>query len=384
MQTFFRLKDLHKNSIIVLNTFFGAYGMRKFTIKNYKSIVDLTLDIGRMNIFIGENGSGKTNILEAFAFAGLGMKNYLHNEIYPNRGINVTSSKLMINNFKGIKSPNNIHFVMDSIELSLCHDGSPWNNWKVLKKTYEYSPIKEFVVFLPELKNLRKIQTSCWSNYSPLISKGEMDLRYIFETQPELLKSLLMYLQKYFNWVSDLKFEYLSYEGTKLYIKDIHIEPYLDQSQLPESVLRVIFYYLVMHLKSMPKMFAFDNIDIGLNPKLCRHLIKDLCDFSKTQDKQIFITISNPGILDGINLGDDEQRIFIVSREDDIGYTQVRQLSAKNKPCSSIIGTLNRILLDGKMYSKQDVLNNFEQSDEPLKLSEAFLRGYIGGLPKTF
>jgi AAA15 family ATPase/GTPase len=38
-------------------------------IENYKSIQNLTLDVGRVNVLIGENGCGKSNILEAITFA---------------------------------------------------------------------------------------------------------------------------------------------------------------------------------------------------------------------------------------------------------------------------------------------------------------------------
>lgn len=37
------------------------------SIKNYKSILDLTVELGRVNVFIGANGVGKSNILEAVA-----------------------------------------------------------------------------------------------------------------------------------------------------------------------------------------------------------------------------------------------------------------------------------------------------------------------------
>jgi AAA15 family ATPase/GTPase len=43
--------------------------IRELTIKNYKSILDHTMELGRINVFIGENGCGKTNILEALAMA---------------------------------------------------------------------------------------------------------------------------------------------------------------------------------------------------------------------------------------------------------------------------------------------------------------------------
>src|ERR1035437_3437851 len=41
----------------------------KIRIQNFKSVVDTTIELGRVNIIIGENGCGKTNVLEAISFA---------------------------------------------------------------------------------------------------------------------------------------------------------------------------------------------------------------------------------------------------------------------------------------------------------------------------
>jgi len=57
--------------------------------------------------------------------------------------------------------------------------------------------------------------------------------------------------------------------------------------------------------------------------------------------------------LDGLNLNDDEQRLFVVYRNDD-GKTQIKRIRLK------------------------------PESDENLKLSEMWMRGYLGGLPKNF
>lgn len=41
--------------------------LKRIRIKNFKSIKDIDLELGRINIFIGEPNTGKTNILEAFS-----------------------------------------------------------------------------------------------------------------------------------------------------------------------------------------------------------------------------------------------------------------------------------------------------------------------------
>ncbi|MGO8675572.1 MAG: AAA family ATPase [Limisphaerales bacterium] len=40
--------------------------IRKFTIESFKSIESAQVDLGNVNVFIGANGSGKSNLLEGF------------------------------------------------------------------------------------------------------------------------------------------------------------------------------------------------------------------------------------------------------------------------------------------------------------------------------
>jgi|GEM_PF-635727 len=47
-----------------------AATLSKVTIRNYKSLRDVSFDCRRINLFIGEPDSGKSNLLEAMAFAG--------------------------------------------------------------------------------------------------------------------------------------------------------------------------------------------------------------------------------------------------------------------------------------------------------------------------
>ena len=117
------------------------------------------------------------------------------------------------------------------------------------------------------------------------------------------------------------------------------------------------FYYSIFVCLSViiPLNFLLYNIDVSLNPRLGRRLVQELVQLAKKYERQVIFTTHNPAILDGLDLEDDEQRLFVISRNQ-LGYTKARRILSP-KP------------LEGQ---------------EPVRLSEAFLRGYIGGLPKNF
>ena len=70
--------------------------IKEIAIKNFKSIVDLKLPLGRFNLFIGANGSGKSNILEAIAFGAAASSDKLDFEYFANRGIRVVEPRFML------------------------------------------------------------------------------------------------------------------------------------------------------------------------------------------------------------------------------------------------------------------------------------------------
>src|SRR5271155_5421200 len=78
--------------------------IKSFSIKNYKSILDHTIELGRINVFIGENGCGKTNILEAMAMAAAALTDRLSVEELFNRGMRVAKPSIMRSSFPGVRS----------------------------------------------------------------------------------------------------------------------------------------------------------------------------------------------------------------------------------------------------------------------------------------
>jgi len=75
--------------------------LRTLTIKNFKSIVDLTLELGRFNVFIGENGCGKSNILGAVGMAAASAAGRTSAEDLFLRAVRVAKPSMMVNAFRG-------------------------------------------------------------------------------------------------------------------------------------------------------------------------------------------------------------------------------------------------------------------------------------------
>jgi predicted ATPase len=86
---------------------------------------------------------------------------------------------------------------------------------------------------------------------------------------------------------------------------------------------------------------------------MCRELTRALAALAVERGKQALVTTHNPAILDGLNLHDDNQRLFVVYRNDE-GHTKVRRVRMK------------------------------PDTEPKMKLSELWLRGHLGALPQGF
>jgi predicted ATPase len=87
--------------------------IRSVRIHNYKSILDHTLELGRVNVFIGENGCGKTNLLEAIAMASASVAGKLDAEELYSKGVRIAKPSTTFSSFVGMKQKLRIELVFD-------------------------------------------------------------------------------------------------------------------------------------------------------------------------------------------------------------------------------------------------------------------------------
>lgn len=109
--------------------------IKNIKILRFKSIKELSLDLGRVNIFVGSNGAGKSNILEAIGLGSAALQRGLGDSDLIKKGIRLTPVELMKAAFKSDK-------VAASFEISLKFTGDVEYRCNLLSR--ENDPLLRF------------------------------------------------------------------------------------------------------------------------------------------------------------------------------------------------------------------------------------------------
>lgn len=370
------------------------------TIENFKSVLNVSLPLGRFNLLIGANGCGKSNILEGIAIGAAASSDKLDYEYFGNRGIRVVEPRFMlpafedtvanliqicVTNNEGYETVLDIRYdknakparwvndnEFDMEEDALSGDINQTSNKEdkddVLKfvvrgnKLFAIptnADLNTFLIYSLEETRLRRADDS--NRTYPMGRHGEGLFAYLKDLSQrqegidffnEIKENL-----KVLDWFDDMQVPsgQLSMEFN-LKLKDSYLAETIntfDQRSTNEGFLYLLFYLTLVISDETPKFFAIENIDTAFNPKLCREVVRRLIELARKHDKQIIATTHNPAVLDGLDLHDEEQKLMVVQRSVD-GYTKVR------------------------------TLNNKDIVKSDLPLSQLWLRGFIGGLPNNF
>jgi predicted ATPase len=103
--------------------------------------------------------------------------------------------------------------------------------------------------------------------------------------------------------------------------------PFLSAYEVSEGCLYILFAAALCLSQHSPKLFAVDNLDQALNPRLITRLTERLVHWLRAgdADRQLLFTAHNPAVLDGLDLEDDDVRLFAVERNTS-GHTCVRRI----------------------------------------------------------
>jgi hypothetical protein len=302
--------------------------MSSITIENFRAIRHLRLDIGQVTALVGENGCGKTSILEAIVLGST-----TGDQDLSQRGVRGICWR---SHLKGAGLP----------DVSVQMDTGPAR----LAVARE-----QFCIYSPDAEVIRGSGRGLFQT-GPFGLRGEGLLSYFHLLSVARPLESVGGLLAMFDWVEHAETCIDEDGACLLRVEDRYAEEgaWVWQDEISDGLLLGLFYVVLMSSPDTPAFFAIDNFGAGMNPHLARVLAKYLVGLAKAHGKCVLLTTHNPAVLDGINLHDSEQRVFVISRDDETGET----------------GAL-RILPPKPVGDRP-----------PMRMSEAFMRGYIGGLPK--
>lgn len=384
--------------------------LRKLSISRFKTIKSEQLEFGRVNLFIGGNGSGKSNILEAIGLASACFDRGLGDSDLGRKGIRLTPPELMKSSFKGDELPKTLELaaefdgsvtyrcqlqssvrdpllrffsekseVASSVIFGRSQAGAraagishperlekSRGMWDQIKATYENIPeevgevfaeFARYVIYSPQTDFLRGRQSGR-VDVPPIGLHGEglttavraILARWRKEKQAQTPSFKLMdsCLNLAFlpGWASQFgtsarrkaltSRDLIQAQTQSVYFLDRFMRD--DRNQLSaydssEGTLFLLFGAIVLSAPDAPKIFALDNVDNALNPRLTRKLVEQIIRVTKREwgdtgeigARQVFLTSHNPTALDAFDLFDDEQRVFVTFRNSK-GHTKVNRI----------------------------------------------------------
>src|SRR5436305_9728569 len=81
----------------------------RLTVKSFKSLESVTVELGQVNVFIGANGSGKSNLLEAIGVLSAAADGKVNDQTLLQRGVRPGLPRLYKSAFPG-PQPRHIFF----------------------------------------------------------------------------------------------------------------------------------------------------------------------------------------------------------------------------------------------------------------------------------
>jgi len=370
--------------------------LREIHIKGFKSIVDQTIAFGRVNCFIGANGTGKSNVLEAIGVLSAAAAGRVDDEAIIRRGVRAGLPRVFKTSFSGIPIPPHIHLEATgepdaTFRVSLLNPlDAPEPAWS-FKTEFLASGATEIVTRGPRGKKALNLDETAglaalkrvdlepgdpasmllkalqgYAIYSPNtpamratvpdpqmrapvglvgggLAEGFAALKRTLDE--EGLDDVLGLI----DWVGDVSVtEAAGNLLSPAVSRAKHVLKFADRFMAPsrntltaydasEGALYVLFAAILCLSPSSPAFFAIDNLDSALNPRLVTRLVTRLADWLRlaNPDRQLLFTAHNPSVLDGLDLDDDEVRLFAVERNSD-GHTVVRRIEV-----SESLRTLN-------------------------------------------
>ena len=390
--------------------------LKKIAVRNFKSLYDVSFEPGRVNVFIGANGSGKSSVLEAIGVLSAAMTDRVNTVSLQRKGVRLSTSALYKSRFLTITRESKTVDFSVGWELS-GHDYEYTNHmtvpgdddsWKYFAESVtcdgtpvygrsnrssaplnnkigyftisealsanEYTRAAKYIgdygIYQPDTLTLRgtvadPVQINPIGLNGGRLAEAMQDLLHEEDGDAMFGSMYMEDMLELIDWASGFRVskpkksilnpgvpttqEIIEFRDK--YLKDTASFTGYDAS---EGALYVLFMLsLAMHDKA-PKMFAIDSFDHAMNPRLAKKVTEIFSKKIIEENKTVFMTTHNPLVLDGLDLSNDEIRLFTTERTRQ-GYVEIRRVQVSEKLLQTN-QPLSRLWINGALGGVPELL----------------------------
>lgn len=388
----------------------------RISIKGFKALSNVSFEPGNVNVFIGANGAGKSTILEAIGVLSAAMTDRVDNTSLDRKGIRLSTPNLYKSSFRGDRKTPTIGFqihwtdsngtIAYDLNLNNPKDDSAWryhsealyrNDIKLWGRSGnsqiqyddrvgmlmlaqeeqlgEIKPsaeqLKDYAIYQPSTPILRGIMPDRYQTtpvglcggrlaeaIEELINKDDGDIKFGDLYIDEVLE--LLDWAANFTVSSPKKSSINSSVPTSRRVIEFQDKFMRENDRFTAydasegSLYVLLLLCLAMHDRS-PNVFAVDNFDQAMNPRLARAATRLFCDLIKQNSKTVFITTHNPLVLDGLKLDDPAIRLFTVERSKKDGTAQIKRIEVTQE-LIDLDQPLSRLWINGRLGGVPNLL----------------------------
>ena len=392
--------------------------IKSISVNNFKACQQLVFEPGRFNVIIGSNGSGKSSLLEAIGVISAAMTDRVNNTTLVDRGIRLSTNSLYQSNFKDERRAPTINFELVwkdnsfnidevytyKVSLNAPNKDNAWRyNTEVLlkgnEKMYGQSGASnmdknQYVsgLMLKNDPNIQQIKLSLMKlNRYGIFQPNTPTLRGTssdpYQTEPiglgggrlaEALNDILvagngeMFGSLYIDDVLELigwakEFKITTPKKTNINAsvsaarrviefsdKYMKSEKKFTAYDASEGALYVLLLLSLAAHERTPAIFAVDNFDHAMNPRLAKVTTRMFSKMILETDKTVFLTTHNPLVLDGLDIQNDDIRLFTMDRLKD-GQVKLRRIQV-DKTLIDENQPLSRLWVNGRLGGVPELL----------------------------
>jgi hypothetical protein len=393
--------------------------VKKIIIESFKSLEKVEVELGLINVFVGANGSGKSNLLEAIGVLSAAANGRVDDEALMRRGVRPGLPRLYKCALKGTHPTPHITIAAESEEAA--YKVSLFNPLRDPKPAWRYhteSWTRGAAVLISRSHRMKSkpnpeaglaaLKSVDLDENDPALTLLDLLRRYaIYEANTPTLRGITQELQprepvglsggglpqallamlsirrtdpekrsqfrgfrELIDWAKTIGSSPAhklplspSAATSKQVVKFVdkfmtESRNVLSGSDASEGALYVLFAAVMTLDDRAPRLLAIDNLDHGLNPRLAKALISRVCEavVGSKGPRQLLLTSHSPEVLDGLPLQDDRVRLFTVSRSS-TGRT-----------------IIHRVIVNDKLIA---------MAKEGWTLSRLWVMGHLGGVPNV-